>query len=178
MSDLDRVSEGRFLELEVDKRVLAGEGGGNTGTEGGVAGTGVSAGGLSGFDGTTMGFRGNGPGIFLGWERCRCEATWRSENWDGKEMGWRGFRIYRGGLQGVRTGLGGGMTSTLRTVPAAGAPGVPELSTRGGAQAFNLTLAGLDQSGRGGGRGLCFVCSPPAGELSDVVSSDSVVELV
>lgn len=70
------------------------------------------------------------------------------------------------------------MTSTLRTVPAAGAPGVPELSPRGGAQAFNLTLAGLDQSGRGGGRGLCFVCSPPAGELSDVVSSDSVVELV
>ena len=63
-----------------------------------------------------------------------------------------------GGLQGVRTGLAWGMTSTLRTVPAAGDPGKPEISTLTGPEAFNLTLAGLDQSGRGGGTGLSFFC--------------------
>lgn len=68
-SDLDLVSEGRFLELEEDKRVLAGEEGVNAG--GGVGGAvrrGKSARGFSGFDGTTTGLRGDGPGV-LGWER-------------------------------------------------------------------------------------------------------------
>lgn len=74
----------------------------------------------------------------------------------------------RGGLQGGRAGLAGGMTSTLRTVPAVGVPGTPGLPTREGADAFNLTLAGLDQSGRGGGHGLSvFSCAlgpePPDG---------------
>lgn len=75
------------------------------------------------------------------------------------------------------------MTSTLRTVPAAGDPGAPGLSTLASPQAFNLTLAGLDQSGRGGGRGLSFFCCTPAGELPDVVvqsgalSSESIVAL-
>lgn len=55
------------------------------------------------------------------------------------------------------------MTSTLRTVPAAGLPGEPELSTLAGPEAFNLTLAGLDQSGRGGGHGLSFFCCASAG---------------
>lgn len=91
MSDLDRVSEGRFLELEEDKRVLAGEEGGKTGRlGGGGAGTGAPAGeegGLSGFSGATTGFRGRGPVVVLGWKRCRCEATWRSGNWECKEMG-------------------------------------------------------------------------------------------
>lgn len=48
------------------------------------------------------------------------------------------------------------MTSTLRTVPAAGDPGEQGLSTLTGPEAFNLTLAGLDQFGRGGGLGLSF----------------------
>lgn len=67
MSDLDLVSEGRFLELEEDKRVLAGEEGGSAGRgAGGVARTGVPARGFSGLDGTTTGLRGDGPGV-LGW---------------------------------------------------------------------------------------------------------------
>lgn len=65
------------------------------------------------------------------------------------------------------------MTSTLRTVPAAGDPGEPGLSTLAGPEAFNLTLAGLDQSGRGSGHGVSFVCCAPAGvgqgELCEVV---------
>lgn len=68
MSDLDRVREGRFLELEEDKRVIAGEGGGKTGRLGG-SGTGVPVGGeggLSGLDGATTGFRGEGPVFVLG----------------------------------------------------------------------------------------------------------------
>lgn len=69
-----------------------------------------------------------------------------------------------GGLQGVLAGLAWGMTSTLRTVPATGAPGEPELSVLAGPQAFSLTLDGLDQSGRGGGGGLSFFCCcGPAG---------------
>lgn len=55
------------------------------------------------------------------------------------------------------------MTSTLRTAPAAGDPGEPGFSTLAGPEAFNLTLAGLDQSGRGGGHGLSFFCCAPAG---------------
>lgn len=69
MSDLDLVSEGRFLELEEDKRDLAGEEGGNTAGVGlGVGWTGVSAGGFSGLDGTMTGLRGDWPGV-LGWDR-------------------------------------------------------------------------------------------------------------
>lgn len=98
MSDLDRVREGRFLELEEDKRVMAGEGGGKTGRmEGGGAGTGVSAGevgGLSGFDGATTGFRGEGPVVVLRWKRRRCEVAGRSGNWECKGMGCRGCRMY------------------------------------------------------------------------------------
>lgn len=48
------------------------------------------------------------------------------------------------------------MTSTLRTVPEAG--GLGALSSRGGPGVFSLTLAGLDQSGRGGGGGRSFFC--------------------
>lgn len=62
------------------------------------------------------------------------------------------------------------MTSTLRTVPAAGDPGEPGLSALAGPKAFNLTLAGLNQSGRGGGHGLSFFCGTPAGELADAVA--------
>lgn len=76
--------------------------------------------------------------------------------------------MYRGGLQGVCAGLAGGITSTLRTVPAAGVPEAPGLATREGANAFNLTLAGLDQSGRGGGRGLSVFCCGLGPEPSDV----------
>lgn len=79
MSDLDRVSEGRFLVLEDDKRVLAGEEGGKTGgLGGGVAETGLPTGekgGLSGFKGATAGFRGEGADVTRGWKRCRCEAV-------------------------------------------------------------------------------------------------------
>lgn len=78
-----------------------------------------------------------------------------------------------GGLQVVLTGPAWGMTSTLRTVPAAGATGEPGVSVLVGPEAFNLTFAGLDQSGRGGGHGLSFFCSAPAGlgqgELCEVV---------
>lgn len=56
------------------------------------------------------------------------------------------------------------MTSTLRTVPAAGDAGEPGFSTLAGPEAFNLTLAGLDQSGRGGGRGLSFLGCGSTGE--------------
>lgn len=51
------------------------------------------------------------------------------------------------------------MTSTLRTVTAAGEPG---FSTLEGPEAFNLTLAGVDQSWRGGGHGLSSLSSAPA----------------
>lgn len=55
------------------------------------------------------------------------------------------------------------MTSTLRTVPAGG-PEETGLSVLAGPEAFNLTLAGLDQSGRGGGHGLSFLWfSAPSG---------------
>lgn len=55
------------------------------------------------------------------------------------------------------------MTSTLRTVPAGG-PEETGLSVLAGPEAFNLTLAGLDQSGRGGGHGLSFFWfSAPSG---------------
>lgn len=74
----------------------------------------------------------------------------------------------RGGLQGVRAGLAGGMTSTLRTVPAAGGPETPLLATRGLADTFSLTFAGPDQSGRGGGQGLSVLCGAAAVELSEV----------
>lgn len=71
MSDLDRVSDGRFLELEEDKRVIAGEEGGKRGRFWGGGGeTGVPAGeegGLSGFNGATTGFR--GPDVVLVWNR-------------------------------------------------------------------------------------------------------------
>lgn len=66
------------------------------------------------------------------------------------------------------------MTSTLRTVPAGRDPGEPGVSVLVGPEAFNLTFAGLDQSGRGGGRGLSLLCSAPAGvgqgELCEVVA--------
>lgn len=76
----------------------------------------------------------------------------------------------RGGLQGVRAGLAGGMTSTLRTVPAAGGPGTPLLTTREVADTFNLTFAGLDQSGRGGRHGLSAFCGAAAPEVECCVS--------
>ena len=162
MSDLDRVREGRFLELEEDRRVIAGEGGGKRLRFGwGGAGVGVPAGeegGLSGFDGATTGFRGEGGVVVLEWKRC--EVAGRSGDWECNGMGWRGCRMKWGGLLGVLTW---GMTSTLRTVPAAGAPGEPELSSLAGPEAFNLTLAGLDQWGRGGGHGFSFFCCTPAG---------------
>lgn len=84
MSDLERVREGRFLELEEDKRVIAGEGGGKTGRLGGAA-AGMS--GLLGLDGATRGFRGEGPGVVLRWKRRRCEVAGRSGNWECKGMG-------------------------------------------------------------------------------------------
>ena len=104
MSDLERVREGRFLELEEDKRVIAGEGGGKTGRVGvGAAVTGVLgvpvvsvvsvvsmvsvASVVSGLDGTTTGFRGEGPGSFLRWKRCRCEVAGWSGDWECKGMG-------------------------------------------------------------------------------------------
>lgn len=66
------------------------------------------------------------------------------------------------------------MTSTLRTCPAAGDPREPGLSTLACPEAFNLTLAGLDQSGRGGGHGFSFFCCAPAdvgqGELCEVTA--------
>lgn len=89
--------------------------------------------------------------------------------------------MYRGGLPGGRAELACGMTSTLRTAAAAGDPEALGPSTLAGPEAFNLTLAGLDQSGRGGGHGLSFFCCTAAGELPDVVvqpevfSSESVV---
>lgn len=93
MSDLERVREGRFLELEEDRRVMAGEAGGKTGRVGGggaVSGTGGSAGaegGLSGLDGATTGFRGEGRAVVLVWKRRRCEVAGRSGNWECKGMG-------------------------------------------------------------------------------------------
>lgn len=55
------------------------------------------------------------------------------------------------------------MTSTLRTVPEGG-PEETGLSVLAGPEAFNLTLAGLDQLGRGGGHGLSFFWfSAPSG---------------
>lgn len=92
MSDFERVSEGRFLELEEDRRVIAGEEGGKTGSvRGGGAGTGVSAGeegGLSGFDGTTTGFRGDGAAVAVRvWKRRSCEVVWRSGDWGCSGMG-------------------------------------------------------------------------------------------
>lgn len=91
MSDLDRVREGRFLELEEDKRVIAGEGGGKTGRLGGggaVAGGSAGVeGGSSGLGGTTTGFKGEGRGVVLVWKRRRCEVAGRSGNWECKGMG-------------------------------------------------------------------------------------------
>lgn len=85
MSDLERVREGRFLELVEDKRVIAGEGGGKTGRLGaGEEGTGGSAGlegSSSGLGAATTGFRGEGRGVVLVWKRCRCEVAGRSGNW-------------------------------------------------------------------------------------------------
>lgn len=90
MSDLDRVSEGRFLELEEDKRVMAGEGGGKrrrVGGGGSGAGSGAGAGdaageegGLSGFNGATTGFTGVEAGVVL--KRRRCEAAGRRGSWE------------------------------------------------------------------------------------------------
>lgn len=92
MSDLDRVSDGRFLELEEDKRVIAGDEGGKTGRlgGGGAGEAGVPAGeegGLSGFSGATTGFRGEGHAVVLGWKRRRLEIAGRSGNWECKSMG-------------------------------------------------------------------------------------------
>lgn len=68
------------------------------------------------------------------------------------------------------------MTSTLRTVPAAGDPGEPGLSTLAGPEAFNLTFAGLDQSGRGGGHGLSFFCvGVEQGELCEAVTQSGAL---
>lgn len=79
MSDLDRVRDGRFLELEEDKRVTAGEGGGKTGRPGrGGAESGAPAveeGVLSGLDGATTAFRGEEAVVVLGWKRRSCEPV-------------------------------------------------------------------------------------------------------
>jgi len=98
MSDLERDREGRFLELEEDKRVIAGERGGKTGRlGGGGAGGRVSAGeegGSSGLEGATTGFRGEGRSGVLVWKRRRCDVAGRSGNFECKGMGWRGCRMY------------------------------------------------------------------------------------
>lgn len=66
------------------------------------------------------------------------------------------------------------MTSTLRTVPAARDPGDPGLSTLAGPDAFSLTLAGVDQSGRGGVHGRSFFCTGAGqGELCAAVVASS-----
>lgn len=57
------------------------------------------------------------------------------------------------------------MTSTLRTVPATGAPEEPGMSTLAGPDAFNLTLAEMDWAGRGGGGGFSFNCCVCFGAL-------------
>lgn len=98
-SDLDRVRDGRFLELDEDSRVIAGEEGGNEGKLGGDgAGAGVSAGEVgesSGLDGATTGFRaGEGRDVVRVWKGRRSEEVGRSGNCECKGMGWRGCRMY------------------------------------------------------------------------------------
>lgn len=100
MSDLERVREGRFLELEEDKRVIAGEEGGSKGVlGGGRAGTWTGAeaptgqegewscGGGGGGGGAGTGLRGEGPGVVLGWKRRRLEVAWWRGNWKCRSMG-------------------------------------------------------------------------------------------
>ena len=72
--------------------MIAGEGGGNRLRFGwGGVGVGVPAGeegGLSGFDGATTGFRGEGGAVVvLDWKRRRCEVAGRSGNWECNGMG-------------------------------------------------------------------------------------------
>lgn len=78
-SDLERVREGLFLVLEEDRRVMAGEGGGNSVPSGGAAGRagghcrgagedfgGGVGGAFSGFEGVaTTGLRGEGLEVVL-----------------------------------------------------------------------------------------------------------------
>lgn len=71
--------------------------------------------------------------------------------------------MYCCGLHGILTGLVWGITSTLRMVTAAGAPTHSGVSALVGPEALNLTLAGLDQSGHGGGQSLSSTRSTPAG---------------